>query len=152
MRVPSRLPIVPASCHGTPRAHAIGPNTQPRIAWRLSLSSEVPSHACTVQLTTGTCSCTHSPAAPSSALVSATSARNEISIAPTFSARCRPSLVPRPAASTRLTSVFSTCSFTVPSVSGCSVSGTNSLAIISVPGAVMITAVSRCLASMPNRM
>ena len=42
--------------------------------------------------------------------------------------------------------------FTVPSVSGCSVSGTNSLAIISVPGAVMITAVSRCLASMPNRM
>ena len=32
------------------------------------------------------------------------------------------------------------------------VSGTNILAIISVPGAVMITAVSRCLGSMPNAM
>ena len=37
-------------------------------------------------------------------------------------------------------------------VSGTSVSGTNILAIISVPGAVMITAVSRCCASIPNRM
>ena len=51
-----------------------------------------------------------------------------------------------------LTSVFSTFSFTVPIVSGASVSGTKILAIISVPGAVMITAVSRCSASMPNRM
>ena len=41
---------------------------------------------------------------------------------------------------------------TVPSVSGVSVSGTNIFAIISVPGAVMITAVSRCCASMPNAM
>ena len=39
-----------------------------------------------------------------------------------------------------------------PSSSGTSVSGTNILAIIIVPGAVMITAVSRCCASMPNRM
>ena len=51
-----------------------------------------------------------------------------------------------------LTSVRSTSSFTVPIVSGSSVSGTNILAIISVPGAVMITAVSRCLASIPKRM
>ena len=51
-----------------------------------------------------------------------------------------------------LTSVRSTLSFTVPIVSGCSVSGTKILAIISVPGAVMMTAVSRCCASIPNRM
>ncbi len=38
----------------------------------------------------------------------------------------------------------------MPIVSGTSVSGTNILAIMIVPGAVMITAVSRCLASMPN--
>ncbi len=41
-------------------------------------------------------------------------------------------------------------SLTVPSVSGVPVSGTNIFDIISVPGAVMITAVSRCLGSMPN--
>ena len=82
----------------------------------------------------------------------ATSARNEISIAPTFSARCSPSPVPRPAASITFTSVFGTSSFTVPIVLGDSVSGTNIFAIISVPGAVMMTAVSRCFASMPNRM
>ena len=92
------------------------------------------------------------PAAPSMALTSAISATNEISIAPTFIARCRPSAVPRPAASMMLTSSFTTSSLTVPRVSGVSVSGTNILAIISVPGAVMITAVSRCLASMPNAM
>ena len=51
-----------------------------------------------------------------------------------------------------LTSVFSISSLTVPRVSGISVSGTNILAIISVPGAVMITAVSRCCGSMPNAM
>ena len=51
-----------------------------------------------------------------------------------------------------LTSVRSTSSFTVPIVSGTSVSGTKIFAIISVPGAVMMTAVSRCCASMPNRM
>ena len=82
----------------------------------------------------------------------AISARNEISMAPTFSASDSPSEVPRPAASMTLTSVRSTSSFTVPIVCGTSVSGTKILAIISVPGAVMITAVSRWLASMPNRM
>ena len=96
--------------------------------------------------------CMLSPARPRMALISATIARNEISIAPTLSARCRPSPVPRPTASITFTSVLSTCSFTVPIVSGSPVSGTNSLAIISVPGAVMITAVSRCCASTPNRM
>jgi hypothetical protein len=50
-----------------------------------------------------------------------------------------------------LTSVFSTWSLTVPIVSGTRVSGTKIFAIISVPGAVMMTAVSRCCASMPNR-
>ena len=51
-----------------------------------------------------------------------------------------------------LTSVVSTSSFTVPIVFGTSVSGTNIFAIMIVPGAVMMTAVSRCLASTPNRM
>jgi hypothetical protein len=51
-----------------------------------------------------------------------------------------------------LTSVFSTSSFTVPIVSGSAVSGTNIFAIIRVPGAVMMTAVRRCRASIPNRM
>jgi hypothetical protein len=37
-------------------------------------------------------------------------------------------------------------------VSGCSVSGTSILAIRMVPGAVMITAVSKCRASTPNAM
>ncbi len=67
-----------------------------------------------------------------------------MSIAPTFSASCSPSPVPRPAASITFTSVLGTSSFTDPIVSGVSVSGTNILAIISVPGAVMMTAVSRC--------
>ena len=73
-------------------------------------------------------------------------------MAPTFKASDSPSLVPRPAASMTLTSVRSTLSLTVPIVSGCSVSGTKILAIISVPGAVMMTAVSRCFASIPKRM
>ena len=85
-------------------------------------------------------------------MTSAINARNEISIAPTLSARCRPSPVPRPAASITFTSLIGTSSFTVPIVWGVSVSGTNILAIISVPGAVMMTAVSRCFASMPKRM
>ena len=92
------------------------------------------------------------PSRPSSAFNSATSARNEINIAATFIARCRPSVVPRPAASITLTSFCSTFSFTVPIVAGDSVSGTKILAIISVPGAVMMTAVSRYSALMPNRM
>ena len=86
------------------------------------------------------------------ALTSAISARNEISIAPTFSASCSPSPVPRPAASMTLTSVRSTSSCTDPIVFGTPVSGTSILAIMIVPGAVMMTAVSRCFASMPNRM
>ena len=85
-------------------------------------------------------------------MIIAISARNEISIAPTLSASCSPSDVPRPAASMMFTSVRSISSFTVPIVSGYSVSGTKILAIISVPGAVMITAVSRWRASMPNSM
>jgi hypothetical protein len=84
------------------------------------------------------------------AFTRAISATKLISIAPTFKARCRPSPVPRPAASMMLTSVRSICRRTVPSVSGTPVSGTNILAIIRVPGAVMITAVSRCLGSMPK--
>ena len=92
------------------------------------------------------------PARPRIALSRATIARNEISIAPTLSARCRPSPVPRPMASMTLTSVFSTSSFTVPIVSGWPVSGTKSFAIISVPGAVMMTAVSRCSALAPKMM
>jgi hypothetical protein len=117
-----------ASRHGTPMLHAIGENTQPKICCRLR------------------------PARPRIALTRATSARNEISMAPTLSASDRPSPVPRPAASITLTSVRSSSSFTRPIVSGTSVSGTKILAIISVPGAVMITAVSRCWASIPKRM
>ncbi len=41
---------------------------------------------------------------------------------------------------------------TSPSVAGVSVSGSSSLAIMIVPGAVMITAVSKCRASMPKAM
>ena len=51
-----------------------------------------------------------------------------------------------------LTSVRSTFSVTAPIVLGTSVSGTSIFAIMIVPGAVMITAVSRCRASMPNAM
>ena len=74
-----------------------------------------------------------------------------MSIAPTLSARCRPSLVPRPAASMTLTSVRSTCIRTSPIVFGVSVSGMSIFAIRIVPGAVMITEVRRCLASTPKR-
>ena len=55
--------MTPASRKGTPIAHAIGANTQPKIC------------------------CMLSPRKPSRWFTSATSARNEISIAPTFSAR-----------------------------------------------------------------
>ena len=51
-----------------------------------------------------------------------------------------------------MTSVRSISSLTVPRVSGTSVSGMKIFAIISVPGAVMMTAVSRCCASIPKRM
>ena len=50
-----------------------------------------------------------------------------------------------------LTSVISTSSFTDPIVFGTSVSGTNIFAIMIVPGAVMMTAVSRCLASIAEQ-
>ncbi len=77
---------------------------------------------------------------------------NDTSIAMTFSIRCRPSLVPRPAASTTFTSVLGTVMCTLPRVSGSSVSGSRSLAIMMVPGAVMMTAVRRCRASTPKAM
>ena len=67
----------------------------------------------------------------------------ETSIAITLSIRCRPSVVPRAAASTTFTSVRGMSTRTPPSVWGVSVSGSRILAIIIVPGAVMITAVSR---------
>ena len=51
-----------------------------------------------------------------------------------------------------LTSVFSTFNLTDPIVFGTSVSGTSIFAIMIVPGAVMMTAVSRWRASMPNAM
>lgn len=73
-------------------------------------------------------------------------------MAPTFSARWSPSAVPRPAASMTFTSVWGTSRRTVPIVRGTPVSGTIIFAIMIVPGAVMMTAVSRCLASMPKRM
>ena len=76
----------------------------------------------------------------------------EIRIASTLSARCRPSMVPRAAASITFTSAVPTSSRTAPIVAGVPVSGTNIFAIMIEPGAVMMTAVSRCLASTPNRM
>src|SRR2546429_6161559 len=36
MRVPSRLPMVPLSCHGTPITQAIGLKTQPSTVWMLA--------------------------------------------------------------------------------------------------------------------
>src|SRR2546422_3721745 len=36
MRSPSRLPIVPLSCHGTPMTQAIGRKIQPSTVWMLS--------------------------------------------------------------------------------------------------------------------
>ena len=75
-----------------------------------------------------------------------------MSIAPTFSARFSPSPVPRAAAPMTLASVRGTTSRTVPAVSGWPVSGTSILARRMVPGAVMMTAASRCLASTPKAM
>ena len=74
------------------------------------------------------------------------------SIAPTFSARCSPSIVPRETAPRTFGSFSISGISTRPAVSDCSVSGTSILAISSVPGAVMMTAARRCLASMPNAM
>src|SRR5213083_1706147 len=75
------------------------------------------------------------------ALSRATKARNAMSMAATFSARCSPSVVPRAAASMTFTSVLSIFRCTSPAVLGFPVSGTNILARRRVPGAVMITAV-----------
>ena len=78
------------------------------------------------------------------AVTIAISARNAISIAAIFRARCRPSPAPRAAASMILTPGFSTCTFTLPAVAGLSTSGIRIFASMMVAGAVMITAVSRC--------
>src|SRR2546426_970637 len=72
MRSPSRLPIVPESCHGTPIAKAIGRKTQPRIVWTFSGN-----HV--------TKPCTH----PKPPFTSATRATNDTSMAMTLSIRCR---------------------------------------------------------------
>ena len=135
MRSPSRLPMVPESCHGTPIANAIGRKIQLRTVWMFSGNQ-------------ATWPCTH----PKPPLTSATRAIKETSIAMTLSIRCSPSVVPRAAASTTLTSVRGISTRTPPSVWGVSVSGSRILAIMMVPGAVMITAVSRCRASMPMAM
>ena len=83
-------------------------------------------------------------------------ARNEISIAAMFNARFKPSVVPRAMAPSTFSCFSASTSFsfitTRPAVFGCSVSGTSILEIRIVPGAVMITALSRCLGSMPNAM
>src|SRR5580698_4543107 len=83
------------------------------------------------------------------AFTNASSAKNTINIAPTFSARCNPSTVPRAIAPNTFDSRSVAGISTRPAVRGCSVSGTSILAISNVPGAVMITAVKRLLASAP---
>ena len=89
---------------------------------------------------------------PNSPFTSAMSAMNEMSIAITLSISCRPSLVPRAAASSTFTSVRGMSTLTPPSVSGTSVSGSMIFAIMIVPGAVMMTAVSKWRASVPKAM
>ena len=74
------------------------------------------------------------------------------SMAPTLRAKCKPSIVPREIAPRTFGSFSIFGISTRPAVSDCSVSGTSILAISSVPGAVMMTAASRCLASTPNAM
>ncbi len=134
-RVPSSPPMVPLSCHGTPIAQAIGRPTQASTVCRFSGNHEAQPWI-----------------APMAPLSSATSAMNDTSIAITLSIRCSPSVVPRAAASITFTSVLGMSSLTLPKVSGVSVSGWNILAIMMVPGAVMMTAVKRWRASMPNAM
>ena len=60
--------------------------------------------------------------------------------------------MPRAAASRRLLSVLGMSSLVSPEVSGVPVSGSISLAIMMVPGAVMMTAARRCFASTPKAM
>src|SRR3989440_1833542 len=135
MRVPSRLPMVPLSCHGTPMTQAIGLKTQPSTVWMFSGN-----HAA------------YPWTQPNTPLPRATSAMKETSMAITLSMRCSPSVVPRAAASTTFTSVRGMSTRTPPSVCGVSVSGSRIFAIMMVPGAVMITAVKRWRASIPNAM
>src|SRR5207245_67530 len=71
MRSPSRLPMVPESCHGTPIANAIGRKIQLRTVWMFSGNQ-------------ATWPCTH----PKPPLTSATRAIKETSIAMTLSIRC----------------------------------------------------------------
>ena len=80
-------------------------------------------------------------------LTMAMSARNAISMPPTLSARCRPSPAPWAAASITFTAVFSTRTSTRPAVAGLPVSGMKILDSMMVAGAVMMTAVSRCVMS-----
>src|ERR1022692_2233995 len=78
-RVPSRVPIAGASFQLTPKSHATGAKSHPKICSRLK--------------------CTR----PKMPLTSAIRAINAIRIAAMFNARCRPSMAPRPAASITLT-------------------------------------------------
>ena len=132
-RVPSSPPMTPLSRQGTPIAQAIGRPTQDRMVWRFSGNQA-----------------SRAWIAPIPPFIRATRAMNDTSIAITLSISWRPSVVPRAAASTTFTSVLGISSLTFPKVSGSPVSGSNSLAIMMVPGAVMMTAVSKCRASIPN--
>src|SRR5207247_1020125 len=71
-----------------------------------------------------------------SPMASAMRAMNDTSIAITLSIRCRPSVVPRAAASTTFTSVRGISTLTPPRVCGVAVSGSRIFAIMIVPGAV----------------
>src|SRR5579875_2667293 len=79
-------------------------------------------------------------------------AMKEMSMAATLRARYRPSMVPRERAPRALGSFSRLAISTRPAVTGFSVSGTSILARSRVPGAVMMTAVMRCLASTPKAM
>ena len=144
MRVPRRLPMIGQSRQGIPITQATGAKIAPKMLSRLCGNQDIPcppSQLCTP---------------PRMPFASAIRARKEISMAAIFSARWSPSVVPRAIAPRRFSSfsVFSSSSLitTRPAVFGCSVSGTSIFAISSVPGAVMITALSRCFGSMPNAM
>ena len=79
----------------------------------------------------------------------AINARNAINMPAIFKASCKPSPAPRAAASIRFTPGFSTSILTVPRVSGVPVSGMNIFDSMMVAGAVMMTAVSRCVIVTP---
>ncbi len=71
----------------------------------------------------------------------------------TLKASWPPSMVPRAMAPSRFSFLCSSFlgTWTTPIVAGVSVSGTSILATRIVPGAVMMTAASRCFASMPDK-